>query len=969
MNVSDLIGQVLGGKYRIVDQIGRGGMALVFRGRQMPVDRDVAVKVIHLEFAKEEDFQQRFEREARTIAGLSHPHIIKLFDYGSHENLAYLVMELMTGGSLDGLIRKQQGLSVSHTRRLLRQIAEALDYAHKRGIVHRDLKPQNILLDEAGNSTLTDFGIAKLVQGSMALTQSGTALGTPSYMSPEQWRGEGVDARSDIYALGIILFEMLTGRLPFSADTPYGMMHKHIFNEPPNITEFNENLQMHINPVLHKALAKDPDDRYQTAVTLADAFDAVTSEVANTGVRATAQQMEDDYTQVFDTGAARAATPPPVRSTGSRTGSQGASIPSPTSSRQPTGKNVPTIMSDSGQQQLIAPSTGNRNSSLLVVGAIAGVVLIGGGILFAMTQQPPVVEPTQGPIRVITRPPNTEIAAALTSEVTEAVNQQATTPPPTDAVVLPPTERPTDLPVPTTPAPNVTRPADPTTEAPPTSQESGLAAVTEEPTATVPTATDIPTDEPTATNTPTDEPTFTPIPTDTATSTPTDAPTATDTPTNTPTDEPTFTPTPTDTATSTPTDEPTFTPTPTETHTPTTTPTPQPADLLVPFIDGPAAVELGGWDVTTIPYTITISNIGGTDVASVNIAAILSPGNIQLTLDPAEVSIPAGGEVTVEVDVPFTQGGEYLIRLQVDVDNVVTELSEVNNTGVLSVHVTAPITPTPTQTEPPPVFFQPYNLLVNRASTETNDIFLITLQDEVVNFVVPGGKPSIAPDGRTVLYDNDFSGDFEVFEVNIDGTDPHNVTNSPNSLEFYGVYSPDGTKIAFHSNRFGNFDIFVMNRDGTQVQQVTQNAADDQWPAWSPDSSQIAFASIRSGNFEIYSIDLNTDELIQISNNPGTDLWAAWSPTGEWIAYQSNRDGNQELYMGAADGSGETRLTDHPSQDEWPSWGPSEFIVFSSNRDGNYEIYAMDVNTKDVWRITYASQDDRFPVWVPLGGY
>jgi len=182
--MADLIGQRLG-QYQVVSLLGKGGMAAVYRARQISIERDVAIKVISPELAATENFVRRFQREAQTIASLSHPNIIKVFDFGQQGDIVYLVMELMTGSNLSEYIRRG-ALSVEQTGQLLSQIAAALDYAHSRGIIHRDLKPQNILMDNNGNAFLTDFGIAKLMRETTALTQTGSVLGTPAYMAPEQ---------------------------------------------------------------------------------------------------------------------------------------------------------------------------------------------------------------------------------------------------------------------------------------------------------------------------------------------------------------------------------------------------------------------------------------------------------------------------------------------------------------------------------------------------------------------------------------------------------------------------------------------------------------------------------------------------------------------------------------------------------------------------------------------------------------
>ncbi len=268
--MANLSGQRLG-QYTLIEPIGEGGMASVYRARQSSIGRDVAIKIIRAGFANSPEFVTRFEREAHTIATLSHPHILKLFDFGENEGLLYLVTELMTGGSLGQLI--QQGpLALDLTARMVNQIGQALNYAHQQGIVHRDLKPQNVLLDSSQNAFLGDFGLAKLLQANSKLTQDGRLLGTPGYMAPEQWVSLSVDARTDIYAFGVMLFEMLTGRLPFTGDTPFNVMNQHVTQPPPSLHSLGVEVSAGLEQVIRRALAKDPNDRFQTAGELAAAF-------------------------------------------------------------------------------------------------------------------------------------------------------------------------------------------------------------------------------------------------------------------------------------------------------------------------------------------------------------------------------------------------------------------------------------------------------------------------------------------------------------------------------------------------------------------------------------------------------------------------------------------------------------------------------------------------------------------------
>ncbi len=270
--MTELIGQKLG-QYDILGVLGEGGMSTVYRGRQLSIQRDVAIKVIKAQKTNDPAFLKRFEQEAQLIASLSHTHIVKVFDYGRQSGLIYLVMELLKGGTLNDLLDKGP-LPPARIFRLMDQVTSALDYAHQKGIVHRDLKPQNLMFDESGNALLTDFGLATLVNQTSAMTQTGLTLGTPAYMSPEQWQHDAVDSRADVYALGVTLFQMLTGKLPFNGDTPYRMMYQHLYENPPSILTYNSRFPPGLDLVIAQALAKDRELRFNTAGELAIAFRA-----------------------------------------------------------------------------------------------------------------------------------------------------------------------------------------------------------------------------------------------------------------------------------------------------------------------------------------------------------------------------------------------------------------------------------------------------------------------------------------------------------------------------------------------------------------------------------------------------------------------------------------------------------------------------------------------------------------------
>ena len=306
--MDSLIGKRLG-QYEILSKLGSGGMANVYRARQTSVDRDVALKVIRTDLTEDAAFMERFAREARTIASLSHLHILKVFDYGQQDGIAYLVMELLEGGSLNGLIQKTGALSLATTARILKQISGALDYAHDKGIVHRDLKSDNVLLDTAENAYLTDFGIARLLNDTSKMTQTGTIMGTPAYMAPELWTGRAADKQADIYALGVIVYEMITGNTPFNGDTPFVIMYQHL-NEMPPVDDLKVDHSEEVQEVILKAMAKKSEDRYQSAGALANAFDEAIGGIAETKHGVSTKTSAKDIELDFGSPTERLAVPP-----------------------------------------------------------------------------------------------------------------------------------------------------------------------------------------------------------------------------------------------------------------------------------------------------------------------------------------------------------------------------------------------------------------------------------------------------------------------------------------------------------------------------------------------------------------------------------------------------------------------------------------------------------------------------------
>ena len=383
------------GRYEIKSELGRGGMATVYRGYDPRFEREVAVKVLPPELLHADpQFRVRFEREAKIIAQLEHPSIVPVYDVGEENFQPYFVMRYMGGGSLTDRIKKAGTLTVEQATKIIEQVAPGLDEAHAKGIVHRDFKPGNILFDNKGAPYISDFGIARVTQSAGNVTGS-AIIGTPAYMAPEQATGEQVDGRADIYALGIILYEMLTGKQPYEADTPMAVAIKHVTDPVPHILDANPNLPYDIEEIIQKAMAKDRNSRYASAMEMVEALHDVIhgTEAGKTTAKRTAIHKV------------------PLKTTIAQ-------------KKQPAKKsfNVWTV---------IIP--------LLLI----GIVGIGGGyFLFSGGSLPFGKEPTATPTKTIV------VEATSTVQVQPTIESTVTEVPPTETLIPAP---PTDTPAPTVP--------------------------------------------------------------------------------------------------------------------------------------------------------------------------------------------------------------------------------------------------------------------------------------------------------------------------------------------------------------------------------------------------------------------------------------------------------------------------------------------------------------------------------------
>src|SRR5574341_512463 len=260
------------GAYRIISQLGQGGMATVYKAYHANLDRYVAIKVLHPAFKEDKSFLARFEREARVLAKLEHPNIVPIYDFAEHEGQPYLVMKYVEGETLKGRLTGDP-IPLAETAKIVDAVGSALAYAHKQGILHRDIKPSNVIITGDGSYYLSDFGLARIASSGESTMSQDTLLGTPNYISPEQARGQrDLDGRTDIYSFGVVLYEMIVGRVPFSGDTPFSVIHDHIFTPLPPPTVMNPNVSEALEKFLLKALAKERGDRFPDVPTMVTTF-------------------------------------------------------------------------------------------------------------------------------------------------------------------------------------------------------------------------------------------------------------------------------------------------------------------------------------------------------------------------------------------------------------------------------------------------------------------------------------------------------------------------------------------------------------------------------------------------------------------------------------------------------------------------------------------------------------------------
>jgi len=274
-----MVGEVIGGRYELEELVGSGGMSSVFRAHDRLLERKVALKVLHEQYTGDESYVERFRREARSVASLSHPNIVTVIDRGEHEGRQYIVFEYIDGENLKRRIDREGPLPVREAVELVLQIGRALQFAHRNGLVHRDVKPQNVLLNGDGRPKVTDFGIARSLDVQHGMTQTGTVLGTSDYIAPEQAQGAQVDERTDVYSLGVVLFELLAGETPFTGENFVAVAMQHINDPPPRIRDRRGDVSARLEQAIERALAKEPRDRWASMEELCSELEACLAEL------------------------------------------------------------------------------------------------------------------------------------------------------------------------------------------------------------------------------------------------------------------------------------------------------------------------------------------------------------------------------------------------------------------------------------------------------------------------------------------------------------------------------------------------------------------------------------------------------------------------------------------------------------------------------------------------------------------